>query len=187
MDDNDIIDLYWKRDQKAITYTTQKYEGYCYKIANNILDSREDSEECVNDTWLTAWNEMPPKRPNYLKLFLARIVRNIAVNVLEARMAKKRFGRETLLPLEELSECVGDGKSIEDELEAKELEKCIGRFVSELPEREGNLFTRRYFFSESIKAIAKGYGLTPHNATVILGRTRSKLREYLKQEGYLDE
>ena len=119
MDDNDIIDLYWKRDQKAITYTTQKYEGYCSKIANNILDSREDSEECVNDTWLTAWNEMPPKRPNYLKLFLARIVRNIAVNVLEARMAKKRFGRETLLPLEELSECVGDGKSIEDELEAK--------------------------------------------------------------------
>lgn len=126
MDDKEIIDMYWERDQKAIYYTTQKYENYCFAIAKNILANREDSEECVNDTWLTAWNEMPPKRPNVLKLFLARITRNSAINRLKARTAKKRLGKETAFAIEELSECIGDGKDITSELEAKELEKTIG-------------------------------------------------------------
>ena len=94
MDDKEIIDMYWKRDQKAIYYTTQKYESYCFAIAKNILTCREDSEECVNDTWLTAWNEMPPKKPDILKLFLARITRNSAINRLKAMTAKKRSGKE---------------------------------------------------------------------------------------------
>ena len=187
MDDKEIIDMYWKRDQKAIYYTTQKYENYCFAIAKNILTNREDSEECVNDTWLTAWNEMPPKRPNVLKLFLARITRNSAINKLKARTAKKRLGKETDFVLEELSECIGDGKDITGELEAKELEKTIGEYVGGLPEREGDIFTRRYFFTDSIKTISIRYGITPHNVSVILQRTREKLKKYLKKEGYIDE
>ena len=187
MDDKEIIDMYWKRDQKAIYYTTQKYESYCFAIAKNILTCREDSEECVNDTWLTAWNEMPPKKPDILKLFLARITRNSAINRLKAMTAKKRSGKEAAVAIEELSECVGDGKDISNELEAKELEKTIGVYVSQLPVREGDIFTRRYFFTDSIKTIATRYGITPHNVSVILQRVRASLKEYLKKEGYIDE
>ena len=186
MDDIEIIDMYWERDQKAIYYTSQKYEVYCYKVAVNILKNKEDSEECVNDTWLAAWNEMPPKRPDILKLFLARITRNSAINALKSRMARKRFASEGIVALEELSECIGDGKDISSELEAKELEASIGRFVSQLPEREGNIFARRYFYTEKIKIIASEYGLTKHNVTVILHRTRIKLRNYLIKEGFID-
>ena len=101
--------------------------------------------------------------------------------------AKKRSGKEAAVALEELSECVGDGKDISNELEAKELEKTIGVYVSQLPVREGDIFTRRYFFTDSIKTIALRYGITPHNVSVILQRVRVSLKEYLKKEGYIDE
>ena len=187
MDDREIIDLYWERDQKAIHYTAQKYERYCYSIAYSILNNNEDSEECVNDTLKKAWDSIPPKKPNKLKLFLARITRNLAIDLLRANLAQKRYGKESQLALEELSECICAGDDLCGELEAKELEKRIERFVNELPEREGNIFARRYFFNNSIKEISDGYGLTPHNVSVILQRTRNKLKNYLIEEGFINE
>lgn len=187
MDDREIIDLYWNRDQKAIHYTTQKYEKYCYSIAYKILNNNEDSEECVNDTWKKTWDSIPPNKPNKFKLFLARITRNLAIDILRANLAQKRYGKESQLALEELSECICAGNDLCGELEAKELEKRIERFVNELPEREGNIFARRYFFNNSIKEISDGYGLTTHNVSVILQRTRNKLKNYLIEEGFINE
>lgn len=187
MDDREIIEMYWKRDQKAIYYTSQKYEGYCYSIVYNILKNKEDSEESVNDTWLAVWNDIPPKRPNVFRMFLARITRNRAINVLKAKVAVKRRGGEGVLVLEELSECVSDGRDIAGELEAKELERAIGTFVAGLPEREGDIFIRRYFYVEKVKNIAFQYKFKGHNVTEILRRTRAKLKEYLIKEGFIDE
>ena len=187
MDDHKIIEMYWNRDQKAIYYTSQKYEGYCYSIAFNILNNKEDSEESVNDTWLAVWNDIPPQRPNIFKLFLARITRNLAINVLKAKKTRKRSAGEGGLVLEELSECVSDGRDIAGELEAKELESAIGTFVAGLPEREGDIFIRRYFYVEKVKDIALEYKIKSHNVTMILQRTRTKLKEYLIKEGYINE
>ena len=185
MEDSQIIELYWQRDADAISETAKKYSAYCLAIAENILRSTEDSEECVNDTWLRAWNAMPPQRPDVLRLFLARITRNLAFDRFRARSAEKRFGGEMALVLDELAECLDGGANTEAAFEAEELRRCIGRFVRSLPERDGNVMTRRYFFAEPVAEIAKRYGLSENNVTVILSRTRKKLKVYLMKEGYL--
>lgn len=184
MEDSQIIELYWQKKADAISETSSKYGAYCYTIANNILRSIEDSEECVNDTWLHAWNAMPPQRPNVLRMFLAKITRSLSINRFNARSAEKRGGGEIILVLDELADCLA-GKASEAEYEVKELEQCIRRFVRELPERDGNVFVRRYFFTEPVAAIAERYGLTENNIAVILSRTRKKLRHKLEKEGYL--
>ncbi len=187
MDDRRIIELYWQRDAQAIAESNGKYGGYCFAIANNILSSSEDAEEGVNDTWLRAWNAMPPKRPDRLRLFFARIVRNISFNRYEAIKAKKRGGGEISLVLDELSECIAAETDIEGEYQARELGRSIRRFVSGLPAREADIFVRRYFFTEPVAAIARRFGLTENNTAVILSRTRRKLRACLEREGYFDE
>lgn len=185
MEDSQIIELYWRKNADAISETSSKYGAYCYTIADNILHSIEDSEECVNDTWLHAWNAMPPQKPNVLRMFLAKITRSLSVNRFNARSAEKRGGGEINLVLDELADCLAGGTNVEAEYEVKELEQCIRRFVRGLPERDGNVFVRRYFFTEPVAAIAKRYGLTESNVTVILSRTRKKLRLKLAKEGYL--
>ena len=185
MEDSRIIELYWQKNADAISETSSKYGAYCYTIADNILHSIEDSEECVNDTWLHAWNAMPPQRPNVLRMFLAKITRSLSVNRFNARSAEKRGGGEINLVLDELADCLAGETNVEAEYEVKELEQCIRRFVRGLPERDGNVFVRRYFFTEPVAAIAKRYGLTESNVTVILSRTRKKLRLKLAKEGYL--
>lgn len=185
MEDSQIIELYWQKNADAISETSSKYGAYCYTIADNILHSIEDSEECVNDTWLHAWNAMPPQRPNVLRMFLAKITRSLSVNRINARSAEKRGGGEINLVLDELADCLAGETNVEAEYEVKELEQCIRRFVRGLPERDGNVFVRRYFFTEPVAAIAKRYGLTESNVTVILSRTRKKLRLKLAKEGYL--
>lgn len=185
MEDSQIIELYWQKNADAISETSSKYGAYCYTIADNILHSIEDSEECVNDTWLHAWNAMPPQKPNVLRMFLAKITRSLSVNRFKARSAEKRGGGEINLVLDELADCLAGGTNVEAEYEVKELEQCIRRFVRGLPERDGNVFVRRYFFTEPVAAIAKRYGLTESNVTVILSRTRKKLRLKLAKEGYL--
>ena len=185
MEDSQIIELYWQKNADAISETSSKYGAYCYTIADNILHSIEDSEECVNDTWLHAWNAMPPQKPNVLRMFLAKITRSLSVNRFKARSAEKRGGGEINLVLDELADCLAGGTNVEAEYEVKELEQCIRRFVRGLPERDGNVFVRRYFFTEPVAAIAKRYGLTESNVTVILSRTRKKLRLKLAREGYL--
>lgn len=187
MEDGKIIELYWQRNENAIRETNAKYGAYCLKIANNILCNKQDSEECVNDTWMKAWSAMPPKRPEKLKMFLAKITRNISFNCFNARSAEKRGGGEIVLVLEELAECLSSESDVEGEYIAKELGECIRKFVRDLPERDGNVFVRRYFFTESISEIAERYDISENNAMVILSRTRKKLRFYLIKEGFFNE
>ena len=184
LNDNDIIALYFARDEQAIAETAARYGPYCYKVASNILHAHEDSEECVNDTWMNAWNAMPPKRPDVLRLFLAKITRSLAINRWKFQNAKKRGGGETPLVLEELEECVPGTANPEKEFLASELGSTIDRFVRNLPERDANVFVRRYFFTDSVGEIAAKYGLSEGNVSVILHRTRGKLAAHLAEEGY---
>jgi RNA polymerase sigma factor (sigma-70 family) len=185
MEDSQIVELYWQKNTDAISETSSKYGPYCFTIADNILHNTEDSEECVNDTWLHAWNAMPPQRPRVLRMFLAKITRSLSVNRFHARSAEKRGGGEITLVLDELEDCVAGGADIEAAYEGKELEQCVRRFVRGLPERDGNVFVRRYFFTEPISVIAAQYGLTENHVMVILSRTRKKLKLKLVKEGYL--
>jgi len=185
LEDHQIIDLYWHRSPDAIDQTAGKYGAYCFAIAENILHSPEDSEECVNDTWLHAWNAIPPQRPNVLRLFLAKLTRGLAFDRYRAQKAKKRGGGEMALVLDELAECLSGGTSVEEAYEGQELGQCIRRFVRELPQRDGNVFVRRYFFTEPVAVIAKRYGLTENYVMVLLSRTRKKLKAHLQKEGYL--
>ncbi len=185
LEDNQIIELYWQKNTDAISETANKYGAYCFTIADNVLRNTEDSEECVNDTWLHAWNAIPPQRPNVLRIFLARLTRNLSFDRFNARKAGKRGGGEIIFVLDELAECLSGGTDVETEYENKELEQCIQRFVQALPERDGNVFVRRYFFTDPVASIAKRYGLTENNVMVILNRTRKKLRLELMEEGYL--
>ena len=185
MEDSQIIELYWQKNTAAISESANKYGAYCFSIADNILRNKEDSEECVNDTWLHAWNAMPPQRPNVLRMFLARITRNLSLDRFYARNAEKRGGGEIILVLDELEECLAGRTDVEAAYEGRELAQCIRHFVQMLPKRDGNVFVRRYFFTEPIAAIAARYGLTENHVMVILSRTRKKLKLELMKEGYV--
>lgn len=185
MNDDQIIELYWQRNDAAIQETSRKYGAYCFAIADNILNCREDSEECVNDTWLQTWNSIPPQRPNIFRIYLAKIIRNLSFNRHQAQHAAKRGGGEITLVLDELAECIAGESDVVDTYQQKELEQSINCFVRSLAERDGNIFIRRYFFTESVSQIAKCYHLTENNVMVILSRTRRKLRIYLEKEGYV--
>lgn len=187
MEDSRIVELYWQKNADAIKETDSKYGAYCFAIADNILHKKEDSEECVNDTWLNAWNAMPPQKPTKLQMFLAKITRNLSFKRFNARSAEKRGGGEVVLVLDELAECLAGESDVEGEYEARELGQCIRMFVRALPERDGNVFVRRYFFTEPVAEIAKRYGLTDNNVMVILSRTRKKLKVHLIKEGFFSE
>lgn len=185
MEDNAIIDLYWSRAPEAISQTHAKYGKYCRSVAGNILPDRRDVEECVNDTWLRAWNTIPPQWPRVLRLFLAKITRNLALDRFRTQNAEKRGGGEFNLVLDELAECLGGGTDAEADFEAKELGECVRSFVRALPERDRNVLLRRYFFADPASDIAKRYGLSENHVMVILSRTRKKLKAHLLKEGYL--
>lgn len=187
MEYNQIVELYWQRNESAIKETNIKYGAYCHAIANNILHNNEDSEECVNDTLIKTWNTIPPHKPSNLRMFLAKITRNLSFNLFNSRHAEKRGGGEFTLILDELSECIASESDVEDECIVKELAQSIQAFIENLPERDGNIFLRRYFFSESISAIADKYLISENNTMVILSRTRQKLKKQLIKEGYFDE
>ena len=187
MEDQRIIELYWSRSTEAIQQTAHKYGAYCFSVADRILHSKEDAEECVNDTWLRAWNSIPPHRPQRFSLFLAKITRNLAFNQFHAKSAEKRGGGEMDLVLDELAECLACETDVAAAYEAKELGQSIRRFVSSLPERDSGIFLRRYFFAEPISEIAKRLRITENNVMVILSRTRKKLKSQLIKEGYFHE
>lgn len=183
MEDREIIELYFQRDERAITETDSKYADYCGTIANNILLNQQDAEECVNDTWLRAWNAMPPQRPGILRQFLAKITRNLSFDRYRATHAEKRGGSHLTVVLEELKDCVpGDGDPA-TQVELEELKAEMGRFLRRLPERERGIFLRRYFYGEEMSWIAQRYGLKETNVRLILSRTRKKLKEHLRKEG----
>jgi RNA polymerase sigma factor, sigma-70 family len=185
MEDEKIIEMFFNRDSSALRETEQKYNRYMYSVTHRILGNHEDAEECVNDALLSAWNSIPPQRPVVLRSFLARLARNHAINRRKASTADKRGGGEAALAIEELEECIPGGSETEAEVMAEALDQAIRSFVRELPAREGNLFTRRYFFAESVKEIAERYDLKQNNVSVILNRTRKKLREYLTKNRLL--
>ena len=184
LEDSQLIELFWQKNPEAVSETAGKYGAYCFAIARRILHSPEDCEECINDVWLRAWNAIPPQRPGVLRLFLGRITRNLAFDRLQGQKAEKRGGGEITLVLDELEECLGGGSDAAAEYEAKELRECIRRFVEALPEREGNVLVRRYFFAEPVADIARRYGLTENHVMVMLSRTRKKLKAHLLKEGY---
>ena len=183
MEDREIIELYWRHSEQAIAESDAKYGAYCRKIAENILNNAEDAAECVNDTWLRAWNAIPPERPGNLKMFFAKITRNLAFDRYRKSAAQKRGGGELEVILDELSACVPDAQAA---VEARELRESINRFVAALPRREGDLLIRRYFFAEGLEDIAARYGMTANAVSVSLSRTRKKLAAYLKKEGFYE-
>ena len=187
MEDTEIIELYWRRDPDAIAESRSKYGAYCFTIARNLLADSRDAEECLNDTFLGAWNAIPPHRPGILRLFLARITRNLAFNQYLKATARKRGSGELPLVLNELDQCISGGTDPEQAVEAAQLEQCIRNFVRQLKDRERLLFVRRYFFAEAVSAIASDTGLSPNHVSVILRRIRERLRQHLIREGFCHE
>lgn len=184
MEDRAIVDLYWSRNPEAIQRTGEKYGGYCRTIARNILPDRRDAEECVNDTWLNAWNAMPENRPSLLAPFLGKITRNLAFTRWRAGRTEKRGNGELPLVLDELAECVSSADTLQA-VEAAELEQEVNRFLRTLPERECHVFLRRYWFTEPTADIAKRYGMREATVRTSLFRSRKKLRRHLEKEGLL--
>ena len=184
MDDKTIVELYFLRNEDAITLTEEKYGPYCYSIAYNILSNREDAQESVSDTYMAAWNSIPPRRPSVLSAFLGKLTRHISIDRWRQRTAAKRGGGEVAVALEELSECVAGLQNIELEYERKELMKAYTRFLKELPETERRVFLGRYWYMESIGAIANKFGFSQSKVKMLLQRTRIKLRLRFEEEGY---
>ena len=185
MKDSEIVELYFERNEEAIEKTSEKYGAYCKAVAENILKNPEDSEECVNFALLQLWNSVPPEKPENLKMFLAKITRNLAINNLKAKFAEKRGGKEGFAAFDELSECIPSKNNVEESFDEKELEKVINEFVKNLPEKERNIFIRRYFFFESPKKIGERYDFSENRVSVILHRIRKKLQKHLEKEGFL--
>ena len=181
MEDIHIINLFLERSEDAIRQVEVKYEKFCFKIAWNILYNTEDSEECVNDTWLITWNKIPPKEPNPFKAYICRIIKNLSLKKYEFNHAKKR-NSEYEASLDELEECVSDGTEASESVEFKELQMAIDMFLSELPEKKRILFLRRYWFLQPVKEIAKDYGITEKTASMRLSRLREKLQQYLQEK-----
>ena len=184
MDDSRIVQLYWDRNQLAIPATADKYGNYCTSIASSILGSREDAEECVNDTWLQAWNSMPPHRPALLSTFLGKIVRNLSLNRYKRNTSDKRGGGELPAVLDELSNLVSGRDDVHQQLEHKELTQAVNAFLLSLPQNKRGIFIRRYWHTDSIAAIASRYNMREVTVSVTLNRLRKKLRDYLSERGF---
>ena len=184
MDDKGIVRLYFERNERAIDETSKKYGKYCFAIANNILSNREDAEESVNDTYLDAWNNIPPHRPNSLSLFLGKITRRISIDLYRRKNAQKRGGGELALVLDELYQCIADETDVEKEFEKRHLSQVINDFVKFLPRNEQKVFICRYWYMDSIQSISERFGYSESKVKSMLYRTREKLREALRKEGY---
>ena len=180
MNDLNIIELYFARNEEAIKQTDIKYGRLCHSIAYNILNNNEDSEECVNDTYLQAWNQMPTDRPIYLGAYLSKIIRALSISKFRSQHRKKRGGFENLCS--ELDECIPDSCSIEEQYQSGRLTEIINRFLSELDEEKRVIFVRRYFFSDPVDVIAKRLGISVSKVKTSLHRTREELRRVLGEE-----
>lgn len=183
MEDERIIELYWERNQQAIAATEEKYGAYCRKIAYNILYNHEDCEECVNDTWFRAWNAMPDERPGILSAFLGAITRNLSLDCYRKLHSKKRGNGEMTYVFDELSDCIaGDGP--EQQADANALAEALNDFLQQTEKENRMIFIRRYWYMESVSAIAEKYGISESRVKSSLFRTRKKLHKFLLREGY---
>lgn len=182
MEDREIIGLYWARNEDAIRETSSKYGKLCFRIANNILANHEDSEECVNDTYLGLWNAIPEQRPTRFSVFISRIARNLSLKKFEYLSAAKR-NPEAIYSFEELGDCVSGKESIENELENKLIEQTIDKFLWRQGEEKRNIFIYRYWYFESIGSICERTGFSQSKVKSILFDLRRNLRKYLESEG----
>lgn len=182
MEDSAIIGLYWQRSEQAIAETDSKYGAFCHRIAMNILRSFPDSEECVNDTYGKAWDTIPPQKPDSLRAYLGRIVRNLSISRYRLLHAQKRSAGADVL-LSELGECVPSGDDTFRTVACKELAVIISRWLDSLSEEERALFLRRYWNGDSVKLLAEEMGVRPNALTKRLLRLRENLRQYLEEEG----
>lgn len=181
--DTDIIDHYWQRDQRAISESDEKYGAYCRAVAMNIVGDERDGEECVSDTWLAAWNTMPPKRPARLPAYFAAICRNSALNIIRREGQAKRGRGELAAALEELGECVAGSEDVQQEVERRELVRAIDGFLARLDGTERRVFVSRYWHMAAVDDIARAAGFSHAKVTSMLHRTRRKLAAYLREEG----
>ncbi|MBR1860832.1 MAG: sigma-70 family RNA polymerase sigma factor [Lachnospiraceae bacterium] len=184
MEDSKIVDLYWARDERAITETSVKYSRYLKKVAFNILADNGDCEECENDTYMRAWNAMPDDRPELLSSYLARIIRNLAIDIFRKRNSMKRKDSEYALSIDELDEMIPSGSTVEQEVEGKLLSGAISDFLRTRKAEKRNIFISRYFYCDAIKDIAENAGMKEVSVRSVLLREREALREYLKKEGF---
>jgi RNA polymerase sigma-70 factor (ECF subfamily) len=182
MEDRAIIALYWDRDEDAIPATDEKYGGVCRALASRLLGSREDGEECVSDTWHRAWNTMPPQKPESLKGYLLKIVRNLAIDRWRAQSAQKRGGGLAELSAE-LEDCLPSAPSAEAETEGRLVSQCVNRWLSGLPGEDRVAFLRRYWYGWRVDEVAKEAKVSPNGMSQRLRRLRGSLRQALEQEG----
>ena len=183
MEDKTIVALYWARDEQALSETAAKFGAYCRKIANNILHSAHDAEECENDTWLAAWNSMPENRPARLAPYLGRITRNLALDRLEGATAQKRGSGQACASLDELADCLAAPGRVEEAFDAAETGRLISEFLRTQPQETRTIFLRRYWYCDSTADIAARCHITDSKVRVVLHRTRGKLAAYLQERG----
>lgn len=184
MTDERIVQLYWDRDESAVAETQSKYGRYLTKIAYNILTDMEESLESVNDTYMYAWQSIPPHRPNVLSTYLAKITRRVAIDILRKKSRDKRIPSEYTFSLSELDDCIPHRQTTEQQIEADELAKAINAYLKTISSDARNLFVGRYFYLDSLKDVARYCGMSEAKAKSMLYRTRCGLKAYLEQEGY---
>ena len=184
MDDNEIVRLFWERDEAALEETEKKHGKRCRIIAVNILNNREDAGDCLNDSYFKVWNLIPSERPNFFGAFISSIVKHTAIDMLKAKLAGKRGGGDLTLIIDELEEVIPDNSNIERTFENKEIIEKINEFLEELPSESRRIFVLRYWYCCEIPEIAERFGIRKNTVSVILNRTRKRLRDYLKKRGY---
>ena len=185
MNDSQIVNMYWERNEKAVEETQKKYGSFCYSVAYSILCNEEDAKESVNDTYLDAWNSIPLHKPSVLSAFLGKITRRISIDKWRNKNAARRGGGQITDTLDELAECIPDSNGIEKQLEEKALNETINSFIKSLPEEEQKIFICRYWYLDSIKSISEQFGFSQSKVTSMLFRTREKLRKILMEEGFI--
>lgn len=186
MNDSQILALYLRRSERAITETAAQYGPYCHTIAYNILGNEQDSEECVNDTYFTAWNQIPPQRPNSFSAYLGRITRNLSIDRFRRGHAEKRGGGQLPLAIDELDRILTGPRDLEETIVRSELTDTINAFLRTLPDSERRVCICRYFYLDSIPDIARQFGFSTPKVKSMLHRTRGKLKAYLIKHGGYD-
>lgn len=185
MEDSQIVGLYWDRDENAITQTQRKYESYLSQIAYNILADREDTQESVNDTYLAAWNSMPPHKPDILSTYLGKLTRRISIDLFRKKTSQKRGAGEYSLSLEELGECVTGGDATEEAVEAKLLAEAIANYLQAQSQETRHVFIGRYYYMDPVKEIARYCRISESKVKILLYRARQGLRIHLEKEGFM--
>ncbi len=185
MQDSQIVEFYWNRNEKAIALTQAKYGSYLHTIAYNILYDREDSKESVNDTYLAAWNSIPPHKPQVLSTYLGKLARRIAIDLFRKKNSQKRSAGEYALSLEELQDCISHCDTPEAQLDTQLLSQAIAAYLQTLSVEARNVFLGRYYYLDPVKKIAAYCHMTESKVKILLYRTRQGLKDYLHKEGYL--